>query len=120
MAYKQDNSLYIDYLVMPPVSANKNAYIKDLVYNRFALIKINGELKIKILSYQNMLKIRYQMDILEGLLREKYGKSGILSLGRKLKGDNAVLIKALSYIVIYRNCSMVKRKRFYNSVTYCE
>ena len=87
-----DNSLYIDYLVMPPVSANENAYIKDLVYNRFALVKINGELKIKILSYQNMLKIRYQMDILEGLLREKYGKSGILSLGRKLKGDNAVLI----------------------------
>ncbi|MCR5106300.1 MAG: CHAT domain-containing protein [Eubacterium sp.] len=87
-----DNVIYIDYIVMPPVEVNRDAYIKDLVYNRFVLVKANGQLRIKILPYQNLLKIRYQFEILEKLLREKYGKESIYSLGRILRGDNAVLI----------------------------
>ena len=87
-----ENALYVDYTVIPPVEANKDAYISDLVYNRFILFKADGNLIIKRLPYQNLVTIRYQFELLERLLRDKYGKGNIFSLGRLFKGDNAVLI----------------------------
>ena len=91
--------LYIDYLVIPAIVGN-DVYLKDEVYLRFALYKKNGIVYIKMLPFTGILGIRAKFEASERLIREKYGKGIIFDIGRKLHGDNLVLMSLYKELFI--------------------